>query len=173
MDQSVSTSPLIKPYVQRRFKWIQSSLGSGRKVVDSLIVGLTLGSTALPAHSVLEWNAHGTKLKQWMHSAQLCFRNKVYAYSSQPRRRVKPISTEWPRKINTAFLYIISIIWRSNEHDISLVIVHHDVCCVTAVVTDVVSRINGLAATLSKPQWKKEKKKKINFEWIIMQLNHH
>lgn len=92
--------------------------------------------------------------------AQLCFRNKVYAYSSQPRRRVKPISTEWPRKINTAFLYIISIIWRSNEHDISLVIVHHDVCCVTAVVTDVVSRINGLAATLSKPQWKKEKKKK-------------
>lgn len=51
-----------------------------------------------------------------------------------------------------------------NEHDISLVIVRHDSDWVTAVVTDVVSRINELAATLSKPQWVRKKKKSISSE---------
>lgn len=68
---------------------------------------------------------------------------------------LNPLPPSDPRIINTAFLYLISIIWSLNEHDMSLVIVH----CVTAVVTDVVSRINELAATLSKPQWVRKKKK--------------
>lgn len=67
---------------------------------------------------------------------------------------LNPLPPSDPRIINTAFLYLISIIWSLNEHDISLVIVH----CVTVVVNDVVSRINELAATLSKPQWLRKKK---------------
>lgn len=75
-----------------------------------------------------------------------------------PGCELNPLAPSDPLIINTAFLNLISIIRSLNEHDISLVIVRHDSGWVTAVVTDVVSRINELAATLSKPQWVRKKK---------------
>lgn len=151
MDQSVSTSPLIKPYVQRRFKWIQSRLGSGHKA------GFTHHGLDTRVHSSSSPPCPWAKCSEHKTRAMNAFNERSFASKTQsihillsPGGALNPRGSR-PHKPNTVFLSIISITWSLNVHDISLAIVHHHVRCVAAVATDAVSRINWSAATLSRP----------------------